>query len=176
MRRMRTTWPGVPDFYQGCELWGLRFADPDNRAPVDFKHGAALLGTQSRQDVLQFCRDATQNWPDGRIKLYLIWKISNLRRQHPRIVREGKLLHLKASGKREANVISYALRRGHSWMVTVAPRWLAQAKAPFNSIRLRGFWLGSHLILPRNAPKSWLNSLTGGRLKQLSRVKDHFNC
>jgi (1->4)-alpha-D-glucan 1-alpha-D-glucosylmutase len=165
---VKMTWPGVPDFYQGCELWDLRFVDPDNRGPVDFKHRAALLAeieTRSRQDVLQFCRDATQNWHDGRIKLYLIWKILNLRRQHPGIFREGKLLHLNASGKREANVISYALRRGNSCMVTVAPRWLARAKAPSNSIRLREFWLGSHLILPRNAPESWLNSLTGETLK-----------
>jgi maltooligosyltrehalose synthase len=43
---------------------------------------------------------------------YLIWKISNLRREHPRIFGEGKLLRLNARGKREANVISYALRRG----------------------------------------------------------------
>lgn len=52
---------------------------------------------------------------------------------------------------------------GHSWMVTVAPRWLARAKAPFNLVRRREFWLLPRL--PRNAPESWLNSLRGETLK-----------
>ena len=165
---MKMTSPGVPDFYQGCELWDLRLVDPDNRGPVDFKHRTALLSeieTRSQQDTLRFCRDVVQNCHDGRIKLYLIWKVLNLRRQHPRVFREGRLLWLNARGKRETNVISYVRRKGNSWMVTVAPRWLAQAKAPFNSIHLQKFWLGSKLILPRNAPESWLNTLTGEILK-----------
>ena len=164
---LKMTSPGVPDFYQGCELWDLRLVDPDNRGPVDFKHRATLLReieTQSRQDTLQYCRDIVQNWHDGRIKLYLTWRILNLRRQHPQVFLEGRVLLLKAIGKR-ANVISYARCKGTSWIVTIAPRWLARAKASFNSIDLRKFWVGSTLILPSNAPESWLNVLTGETLK-----------
>lgn len=165
---VKMTSPGVPDFYQGCELWDLRLVDPDNRGPVDFKHRVALLSeleTRSRQDTLQYCREIVQNWQDGRIKLYLIWRILNLRRQHSEVFVEGRVLHLKAIGKREANVISYARCKGKTCIVTVAPRWLARAKAPSHSTQLRKFWLGSKLILPRNAPESWLNILTGETLK-----------
>ena len=176
---VKMTSPGVPDFYQGCDLWDLRLVDPDNRGPVDFKYRAALLSeieTRSQQDTFQFCCDVVQNWRDGRIKLYLIWKILNLRRQHPRVFREGGFLHLKATGKREVNVISYARRKGTSWMLTIAPRWLAQAKAPFNSLRLQKFWLGTKLILPRNAPECWLNALTGETLKtRFSREASSLN-
>jgi (1->4)-alpha-D-glucan 1-alpha-D-glucosylmutase len=174
---VKMTSPGVPDFYQGCELWDLRLVDPDNRGPVDFKYRATLLSeieTRSRQNTLRFCREVVQSWHDGRIKLYLIWKILNLRRQHPRVFREGQLLLLKAVGKREANVISYARRKGNSWMVTVAPRWLARARAPINSIRIQEFWLGSKIILPRNAPESWLNTLTGETLKTRFSLEGSF--
>jgi (1->4)-alpha-D-glucan 1-alpha-D-glucosylmutase len=165
---VKMTSPGVPDFYQGCELWDLHLVDPDNRGPVDFKHRTALLReieARSGQDSLQYCREIVQNWHDGRIKLYLIWRILNLRRQHPQVFRQGRILHLKAIGKREANVISYARCKGTRWIVTIVPRWLARAKAPVNSINLRKFWRGSDLILPRNTPKSWLNILTGETLE-----------
>jgi (1->4)-alpha-D-glucan 1-alpha-D-glucosylmutase len=165
---VKMTSPGVPDFYQGCELWDLRFVDPDNRGPVDFERRAALLReieTRSREDALRFCRVLVRNWYDGRIKLYLIWKILNLRRQHRQIFLEGQFFTLKASGKREANVISFVRRKGNSWMVTVVPRWLGLVRAPISLTRTEGFWLGSHLILPINAPECWVNALTGETLK-----------
>jgi len=165
---VKMTSPGVPDFYQGCELWDLRFVDPDNRGPVDFERRSALLReieTRSREDAVQFCRVLVRNWHDGRIKLYLIWKILNLRRQHRQIFLEGQFLPLKASGKRQANVMSFARRKGNSWMVTVVPRWLGLVRAPITLTRTEGFWLGSHLILPMNAPECWVNALTGETLK-----------
>ncbi len=165
---LKMTSPGVPDFYQGCELWDLRFVDPDNRGPVDFDHRATLLReieTRSQEDILRFCRDLVQNWHDGRIKLYLIWKILNLRRQHRQVFFEGQFLPLKASGKRRPNVISFARCKGNSWMVTVVPRWLGLARAPITLTRTEGFWLGSHLLLPMNAPECWVNALTGEKLK-----------
>jgi (1->4)-alpha-D-glucan 1-alpha-D-glucosylmutase len=165
---VKMTSPGVPDFYQGCELWDLHLVDPDNRGPVDFERRAGLLSeieTQSQHDNVQFGRDLVQNWHDGRIKLYLIWKISNLRRQHRRLFLEGQFLPLKAAGKRERNVISFARRKAGTWMLTVAPRWLARARAPITSSRIQRFWIGSHLVLPDNAPQSWLNVLTGETLE-----------
>jgi (1->4)-alpha-D-glucan 1-alpha-D-glucosylmutase len=165
---VKMTSPGVPDFYQGCELWDLRFVDPDNRGPVDFEHRAALLReieTRSQQDTLRFCRVLVRNWHDGRIKLYLIWKILNLRRQHRQVFLEGQFLPLNASGKRKANVMSFARRKGNSWMVTVVPRWLRLARAPITLTRTEGFWHGSHLLLPINAPECWVNALTGETLK-----------
>src|SRR5262249_47320041 len=62
--------PGVPDFYQGSELWDFRLVDPDNRRPVDFsKRQAALAGMRTAQPSLCICvaRDLAQQWRDGRI-------------------------------------------------------------------------------------------------------------
>jgi (1->4)-alpha-D-glucan 1-alpha-D-glucosylmutase len=161
---VKMTSPGVPDFYQGCDLWDLRLVDPDNRGPVDFTHRAALLDEiekRSKQDPLRLARELVQNWQDGRIKLYLIWRILNLRRKYPRVFLDGQFLPMKTTGEREANLIAYARRRGNTWMMTIVPRWLARSKAPLALTRLQRFWRGSHVALPENAPQTWLNVLTG---------------
>jgi (1->4)-alpha-D-glucan 1-alpha-D-glucosylmutase len=160
---VRMTSPGVPDFYQGCDLWDLRLVDPDNRGPVDFNHRDALLDEiekRSRQDLSSFHRELVQNWRDGRIKLYLIWRVLNLRRRYPRVFLDGPFVQMKAIGKRENNVVAYARRKLDIWIMTVVPRWLARSKAPLASARSQGFWLDSHIMLPSNAPQSWVNVLT----------------
>src|SRR5262249_24384026 len=66
---LKLTMPGVPDIYQGTELWDLSFVDPDNRRPVDFKTRAALLGQLA--SVSDWHRLA-ETWQDGAIKLALL--------------------------------------------------------------------------------------------------------
>ena len=161
---IKMTSPGVPDVYQGCDLWDLRLVDPDNRGPIDFNHREALLNEiekGSDADSLKFIRELLENWRDGRIKLYLIWKILNLRRKHPQVFVEGEFMPVKITGKRESNAIAYIRRSGGDWIMSVVPRWLARAKAPLTSSRMQAFWHGSQITLPRNAPSSWLNVLTG---------------
>jgi (1->4)-alpha-D-glucan 1-alpha-D-glucosylmutase len=167
------TSPGVPDFYQGCDLWDLRLVDPDNRGPVDFRHRAALLDEiekRSKQDPLRLTRELLQNWHDGRIKLYLIWRILNLRRKYPRVFLDGQFLPMKSSGGRDVNLIAYARRRGNTWIMTIVPRWLARSQAPPGLDSLRRFWRASQIALPGNAPQSWLNVLTGETV-QTGRVR-----
>jgi (1->4)-alpha-D-glucan 1-alpha-D-glucosylmutase len=165
---VKMTSPGVPDFYQGCDLWDLRLVDPDNRGPVDFSYRSALLDEiekRSKQDPSRLIRELVQDWQDGRIKLYLIWKILNLRRRYPRVFLDGQFLPLKAIGERETNLIAYARRKDDIWILTVAPRWLARSTAPVTLARLQAFWLGSQIVLPVNAPQSWENVLTGDTVK-----------
>ena len=165
---LKMTSPGVPDFYQGCDLWDLRLVDPDNRGPVDFRHRAALLDEiekRSKQDPLRLARELVQNWHDGRIKLYFIWRILNLRRKYPRVFLDGQFLPMKTSGGRKVNLIAYARRRGNTWIMTIVPRWLARSKARPALGNLHSFWRGSHIALPGNAPQSWLNVLTGETVK-----------
>ena len=161
---IKMTSPGVPDFYQGCDLWDLRLVDPDNRGPVNFNHREALLAEiekGSAKDPLSFSRELLENWRDGRIKLYLIWKILNLRRKHPRVFLDGEFLPVKIAGKRESNVVGYARHAGNDWIMAAVPRWLARAKASLTSPRIQAFWSGSNIVLPEKAPQSWSNVLTG---------------
>ena len=176
---IKMTSPGVPDFYQGCDLWDFRLVDPDNRGPVNFNHREAVLAEiekGSAKDQLGFSRELLENWRDGRIKLYLIWKILNLRRKHPQVFLDGEFLPVKITGKRESNVVAYARRAGDDWVMAVAPRWLARSRAPFTPARTGAFWSGSQIALPSDAPRSWTNVLTGEPVKsQHSQSRAHLS-
>src|SRR5258707_3630103 len=78
--------PGIPDFYQGSELWDLRLVDPDNRQPVDFAKRVSMLAAlkQSEANASQAAALA-RDWEDGRTKLYAIWKALNFRRERPEL-------------------------------------------------------------------------------------------
>jgi len=165
---IKMTSPGIPDFYQGCDLWDFRFVDPDNRGPVDFTLRATLLDEiekRSNKDALRFSRELVQRWHDGRIKLYLIWKTLNLRRRYPRVLLDGQFLPMRIIGGKEDNLIAYVRRSGENWILTVVPRWLARANGPLTGSESRAFWLHSKIGVPGNAPQSWLNVLTGETVK-----------
>src|ERR1700753_4216288 len=71
---LKITVPGIPDFYQGTELWELTLVDPDNRRPVDYRLRAAYLDTleplAEREGSAAVCRDLLSSLPDGRVKLW----------------------------------------------------------------------------------------------------------
>jgi len=165
---VKMTSPGIPDFYQGCDLWDFRFVDPDNRGPVDFTLRATLLDEiekRGNKDALRFSRELVQSWHDGRIKLYLIWKTLNLRRRYPRVLLDGQFLSMRIIGAKEDNLIAYVRRSDENWILTVVPRWLARANAPLTGSKSRAFWLHSKIGVPGNAPQSWLNVFTGETVK-----------
>jgi len=117
--------PGVPDFYQGTELWDLGFVDPDNRRPVDFnKRGRLLrdLKCLESQDRSALMRDLLSRWEDGRIKLYLVYKLLNFRRSQPELFSQGDYLPIEVTGEMSERVCAFARRRGEAWALAVVPR------------------------------------------------------
>ncbi len=160
--------PGVPDFYQGSELWDLRLVDPDNRGPVDFDKRATALDSLANLDEAQDTRGLLEHWRDGRAKLYLIWKALHFRREHEDLFREGEFVPLQSTGTYSRNVTAFLRRRGATCVVAAVPRWLSRVptadrgKASFN-------WEDTRLLLPPESPSSWKNVLTG---KQSSAQAD----
>ena len=160
---LKLTTPGVPDLYQGCELWDLRLVDPDNRRPVDFDRRMKLLEALEKRvngSPSVLCKELVQNWQDGRAKLHLAWKVLNLRRQYRELFLDGSFLPLQVSGKRAKNVIAFARRKGTKWTLTIVPRWLARAHAPMKWERMAEFWGGTKIMLPANSPSEWENVLS----------------
>jgi (1->4)-alpha-D-glucan 1-alpha-D-glucosylmutase len=160
---LKLTTPGLPDLYQGCELWDLRLVDPDNRGPVDFKYRERLLKQLERLtgEHADLSKELLQNWQDGRAKLYLTWKTLNFRRDYRDLFLDESLLPLQTSGKRAQNLIALARRKGSMWSLTIVPRWLAHARAPMNWQSMARFWRGTRVHLPRRAPARWENILSG---------------
>jgi (1->4)-alpha-D-glucan 1-alpha-D-glucosylmutase len=78
---LKLTAPGIPDIYQGCELWDFSLVDPDNRRSVDYERRRAILEAfTARGDDPALFDELLDGWRDGRIKLYLTWRLLQLRR------------------------------------------------------------------------------------------------
>jgi (1->4)-alpha-D-glucan 1-alpha-D-glucosylmutase len=120
--------PGLPDFYQGSELWDLSLVDPDNRRPVDFAVRQALLESlQARldaepADLTSLCAELLDTWRDGRVKLYVTQRALTLRRKLPDLFRSGSYRPLPVAGDRPDHAIALARGEGRTAVVVVVPR------------------------------------------------------
>jgi (1->4)-alpha-D-glucan 1-alpha-D-glucosylmutase len=137
---VKLTAPGVPDLYQGTELWETSLVDPDNRRPVDYAARRALL--QRAKDASP--EVALQGAEEGLPKLWLIHRVLNARKRHPEWF-EGAYRRVEVRGEAEERVIAFA--RGDA-LVTLAPRWTAR----------EGRWGDTELTLP---PGPWVDVLSG---------------
>jgi (1->4)-alpha-D-glucan 1-alpha-D-glucosylmutase len=120
----KLTAPGVPDIYQGNEVWDFSLVDPDNRRPVDYDKRRRMLGqlrALSPTDAGQV-RALVDNLNDGRCKLYLTWKVLQFRRQHADLFRRGEYIPLRVSGEHASNVCAFARRHEGELVVVIAPR------------------------------------------------------
>jgi (1->4)-alpha-D-glucan 1-alpha-D-glucosylmutase len=152
---VKLTATGVPDIYQGAELWDLNLADPDNRRPVDFALRRQILDEAKGLDA----QEAWRRRESGLAKMWLIWKVLDLRRRHPALFGIfGAYEPLPVSGRQAPRVLAY--RRGGAAIV-VAPRL---AGAP------NGHWTDTSVELPEGR---WKNVLTdspvaSGSMKDLT--------
>jgi (1->4)-alpha-D-glucan 1-alpha-D-glucosylmutase len=162
---LKLTSPGVPDFYQGTELWDLSLVDPDNRRPVDFEHRAGVL--QELECLLAQpsagVSDLLASWPDGRIKLFLTACGLRLRRSDPELFRHGEYVPLDAEVTVPAGVVAFARTLHDRAVITIAPRLsvpICPADRPF-PVGPES-WKTSRILLPPElAPRRFLNVLTG---------------
>jgi len=165
---MKITVPGVPDFYQGTELWDFRLVDPDNRSPVNFEQRVRLLAELQRQEKEQgrlgLVQDILNHWQDGRIKLFVTSAALNYRRSHEALFLEGDYQPLKATGTKPERVFGFMRHRKEDWAVAAVPRLVTEL-APAGCFPTgEEAWAGRSLLFPQEAPADWVNVLTGERL------------
>jgi (1->4)-alpha-D-glucan 1-alpha-D-glucosylmutase len=155
--------PGIPDFYQGSELWDMRLVDPDNRRPVDFPKRSSMLAALKEQSEpsARFAGELTEKWQDGRVKLYAIWKALNFRREHSELFSKGDFLQLETTGPHADHILAILRRHKREWALFVAPRWLARAQEREAGHDADSVWSETSIRLPDAAPQSWENIFTG---------------
>jgi len=166
--------PGVADFYQGSEVWDLRLVDPDNRGPIDFSQRfAALKGILNSDSAAGqgMVRDLVEHWQDGRIKLYLTWKVLTFRRAHRELFAEDEFLPLESAGCHAQNVIAFLRKTSTASALIAVPRWLSGF--PVNNKQTLD-WCDTRLILPAGAPSSWRNVLSRTEITTESRQTESF--
>jgi len=99
-------------------LWDFSLVDPDNRRPVDYQRRREMLESLSASTP----HELIQNWPDGRIKMFLTQRVLQLRREHVDLFQRGEYLALAANGTFAECCVSFARRLGNQWIVVIAPR------------------------------------------------------
>ncbi len=169
---LKLTLPGVPDLYQGNELWDLSLVDPDNRRPVGFERRARYLEELKKKESenrTALIAGLLRHWEDGRLKLYLTWKALRFRRTHHELFREGEILAVGTAGACKDHLCAFA-RRGagkagrSEWAIVAVPRLMAGRAGRSAFPTGRKVWGNTALLLPKAAPTVWKNVLTGERL------------
>jgi len=148
---LKMTCPGIPDFYQGTELWDLSLVDPDNRRQVDYQRRKDLL--REIKGGVDF-KKVMENPFDGRVKLFLIAKVLGLRRQNSELFMKGEYLPLEVQGNLNKYTIAFARKLGSSWAIVIVPRFSRQLMEEGHQ------WTDTVLSLPVDAPQQWTNAIT----------------
>ncbi len=154
---LKLTSPGVPDIYQGNELWDLSLVDPDNRRPVDYAWRSRLLTEVAEINDAAGAAALLNTKEDGRIKLYLTSRTLGFRQEHKRLFRQGTYTALEAVGPRQENLCAFARSHGQESAVVVVPRLVARlGPAPVGPV-----WAGTYLALPEaSVGQTYRNVLT----------------
>jgi (1->4)-alpha-D-glucan 1-alpha-D-glucosylmutase len=119
--------PGVPDTYQGDELWDFSLVDPDNRRPVDWRARRRILDEMSERFAKrpvdgQAFAEMAEGWRDGREKLFLIWRTLRFRAGQPELFARGTYVGLPATGHHADRICAFARLGGGAAAVVVVPR------------------------------------------------------
>ncbi len=142
--------PGVPDFYQGTEIWDFSLVDPDNRRPVDFARRKDLLASLAQQtpDAL------VENWRSGAIKLFTIRQLLRFRRERETFFRDATYRPLDVAGSRAAQVVAFARESGPETVLAVVPRLTGRLGA----VPVGNVWGNTTLAVPLGR---WRDLFTG---------------
>ncbi len=171
---LKFTCPGVPDIYQGTELWNLGLVDPDNRRKVNYDKKMTYLSRlenltkRSSEDVWEAL---WQHRYDGAVKMQLTNLLAIQRKRHADVFERGNYLPIQVHGKYSEHVCAFARQYQHYWYISVVPVNVAQlCKMPpcdFHSLN----WEDTRLILPNHLSPLARNVLMDEALEHNGTVK-----
>jgi (1->4)-alpha-D-glucan 1-alpha-D-glucosylmutase len=156
---IKITAPGVPDFYQGTELWDGALVDPDNRRPVDFALRRRLLDEltadlEGAADLAAVARDLIKSKDDGRVKMYVTRQALHVRRVHAALFRDGAYHALEVEGRYGEHLCAFARTAGRARetrhadpVITIVPRLLARRGGDDLPVGPE-FWVDTSVTLP----------------------------
>lgn len=160
---VKHTAPGVPDLYQGTEVWDLSLVDPDNRRPVDYEYRRRLLAELRAMQGEDIASRIMERADEGMPKMWVIHQALRLRCEHPDWFGIDSVYRpLIVEGSRTDHIVAYL--RGEN-VATVVPRW---------TTKVSGAWRDTAVLLPQG---TWRNRLTeevieGGRIAIRNLLRD----
>jgi (1->4)-alpha-D-glucan 1-alpha-D-glucosylmutase len=153
---LKITSPGVPDFYQGSELWNLSLLDPDNRSPVDYRVRARLLDgvkTAPTNQRLEQVRDMWTNWQDGSIKLFIVSTLLAYRKSQAELFESGSYEPLSVTGPANDRVCAFRRQLGTAAVIVVVSKDARLAPSAFQDTKV--------VLNEHHGDSRWTEILTG---------------
>jgi len=166
---LKITAPGVPDTYQGTELWDLSLVDPDNRRAVDYKRRYDMLRTlrehlaTAGEDRRALVQELLTHKEDGRLKLYVTTLALNCRRMHPGLFSLGSYTPAQGRGAKGQYVFGFSRCQDNHAVLVVVPRLIGGLLAGTHEAPLgAAVWQDTRLLVPGiDSRWDWRNVLTG---------------
>jgi (1->4)-alpha-D-glucan 1-alpha-D-glucosylmutase len=163
---LKLTCPGVPDIYQGNDLWDFSLVDPDNRRPVDYpRRQKAFQSIRRMSDTPDTASAAelVQTADDGRIKLYVVWKTLCLRKEYPELFQSGEYIPLEIQGGHADHAVAFIRRLEKTSVLVIVPRLVAgllnESDIPPTGSAV---WTDTSVVLPRcGCSVAYRNLFTG---------------
>lgn len=188
---IKITSPGLPDFYQGTELWDLNLVDPDNRRPVDFEKRRKFLQEirdKANKDILALIKELFLTKEDGRIKLFLTNRALAARRKNVEVFQKGVYAPLEVGGRFKDHIVAYMRKMDTPQIqmytahkhaprnkakssneglqaITVVPRFVTSLVSEDRYPVSREIWDDTYIILPGYGPSVWRNVITSEVIK-----------
>jgi (1->4)-alpha-D-glucan 1-alpha-D-glucosylmutase len=172
---LKITVPGVPDFYQGTEIWDLSLVDPDNRRPVDYAYRQSLLSSlliDLEKDKTALVDELIRNPEDGRIKL-LITKLSlDLRRKNHELFERGEYIPLQTRGERQHHTIVFVRKHEEEAVMVVASRFHSRLASHPRPPIGGEVWGRTSIVIPEELAGCYRDHFTGNSLCARANNKD----
>ncbi|PVY39406.1 malto-oligosyltrehalose synthase [Pontibacter virosus] len=167
---LKTTCPGVPDVYQGCELWDFSLVDPDNRRPVDYEQRQQFLqGIKTSEQSEDWLEQLLSSPTDARVKLYLLHQVLHLRKDQKPLFDQGDYIPLRLKGKHSKRAMAFARRYEDNWCIVVVPRLLTDIISEKELPLGEQVWDDTAVELPAGSPQVW-QQLFGGQQLQAKQA------
>ena len=171
---IKITAPGIPDFYQGTELWDLNLVDPDNRRPVDYDARRQVLASLTTCPTREVCPRAEAvdvaallaHRTDGRVKTFVTSRALGIRSRLRDVFERGEYIALETSGERSDCVFAFARREGDTLAITCVPRMIASllpdgAGPPIGP----AVWADTRIEVPGTIARALTDAFTGATIE-----------
>jgi 4-alpha-glucanotransferase len=162
---LKSTCPGVPDFYQGTELWDFSMVDPDNRRSVDFERLEKMLSQLIREKSVRkegFLQYLYNTRESGQIKMWLTYLLVNERKENPELFVHGQYYPLEVTGKYRNNILAFARSYLNTWYIIIVPLYIAFLKENSSSESID--WSNTRVVVPELAPEKWTSIFNGSQI------------
>ena len=174
---LKLTCPGVPDIYQGNELWDFSLVDPDNRRPVNYEHRRQMLANiraLSSQPDERSVNSLLETPEDGRLKLQLIRSTLCSRQREPELFRRGEYVPLEVHGAKSDHVVAFARLSETASAIVIVPRLIAGLLNDVDSPPIGcKIWEDTRILLPSDSSWSGHRNVFTGEMADFNKAEGH---